>query len=523
MAEKFQYTLEYNSIATGTGAAETARDLVRLTDATHSATEKAHVSRWGFYDLDAELKKTNSGTETLNAGLTKLAPTTRNNAQALLMFSQGFEDAQYGIRGVLNNIPSLIFAMGGTAGLAGAISIAAVAGSQLYSMLSKTEEKSSEVEDRLNSVASAMRDVETDRFEAMADGIDSARDAAEALKATFDETRTSEASLAASALDNAAKIAAAQANIVRMLGLQVDQHKELEAIAAAEEEKRKLAAEQAIAAENNKLEKAKETVTAAADYLTAKTNQAAIEEANLIRLRAQLTTLREQRAELEQLAQQRTVMTDDPGRQLLGAVFPKTLPLSESAKDARKQLADPYQQAAIKAVEERVNALDELVRNLTDENKGAIIKAENALNAARSKAEDLSTAVSANIERIEETLVADDLLARSELVVTTAEQTAADIQDAISKIETTTAAGDAAKQTLTAAAADGKITADESRAVADSLRSIIGQVQAGVTTTSGNVQELLALIRSVSSQAARDSRDIQTLKTQVGQLFNRIK
>ncbi len=61
----------------------------------------------------------------------------RNNAQALLMFSQGFEDAQFGIRGILNNIPGLIVALGGGAGLAGAISIAAVAGSQLFSMLTK--------------------------------------------------------------------------------------------------------------------------------------------------------------------------------------------------------------------------------------------------------------------------------------------------------------------------------------------------------------------------------------------------
>lgn len=52
---------------------------------------------------------------------------TRNHAQSLYVFSQGLEDLQYGIRGVLNNIPQLVLAMGGGAGLAGVISIAAVA------------------------------------------------------------------------------------------------------------------------------------------------------------------------------------------------------------------------------------------------------------------------------------------------------------------------------------------------------------------------------------------------------------
>jgi len=48
-------------------------------------------------------------------------------SMALLEFSRAAEDAQYGIRGVLNNIPGLAMALGGGAGLAGAASLAAVA------------------------------------------------------------------------------------------------------------------------------------------------------------------------------------------------------------------------------------------------------------------------------------------------------------------------------------------------------------------------------------------------------------
>lgn len=61
---------------------------------------------------------------------------TQNTAMGVLELSRAYEDLQYGIRGVLNNIPSMILAFGGSAGLAGVLSLAAVAGSQLWSALS---------------------------------------------------------------------------------------------------------------------------------------------------------------------------------------------------------------------------------------------------------------------------------------------------------------------------------------------------------------------------------------------------
>jgi hypothetical protein len=56
---------------------------------------------------------------------------TRNSAMAFLQLSQAVEDAQYGIRGVQNNIPGLIMSMGGGMGLAGAVSLVVVGVSQL--------------------------------------------------------------------------------------------------------------------------------------------------------------------------------------------------------------------------------------------------------------------------------------------------------------------------------------------------------------------------------------------------------
>jgi chemotaxis protein histidine kinase CheA len=70
------------------------------------------------------------GGDTVQGGAT-------NAGMAMLMFSQGLEDAQYGLRGVMNNIPPLVMALGGGPGLAGVISVAAVAVSSLAKIWEK--------------------------------------------------------------------------------------------------------------------------------------------------------------------------------------------------------------------------------------------------------------------------------------------------------------------------------------------------------------------------------------------------
>ena len=58
-------------------------------------------------------------------------------AMGFLAFSQAVEDAQYGIRGVLNNLPQMVMGFGGGMGLAGGISLAAVAAVTLYPHLKR--------------------------------------------------------------------------------------------------------------------------------------------------------------------------------------------------------------------------------------------------------------------------------------------------------------------------------------------------------------------------------------------------
>ena len=69
----------------------------------------------------------------------------KNMGQGALQAAYFFDDLQYGIKGILNNIPGLVIGFGGGAGLAGAMSLAVLAGAKLYEWIGKTEDKSADL------------------------------------------------------------------------------------------------------------------------------------------------------------------------------------------------------------------------------------------------------------------------------------------------------------------------------------------------------------------------------------------
>lgn len=70
--------------------------------------------------LDIDLNRTaKQGMETLGKGSSKAA-------QGLLQLGYAVDDLQYGFKSIVNNIPQIVYQMGGGAGIAGAVAIAAV-------------------------------------------------------------------------------------------------------------------------------------------------------------------------------------------------------------------------------------------------------------------------------------------------------------------------------------------------------------------------------------------------------------
>lgn len=128
-------------------ATETTR---RKTKATKEAAQAdreaaAAVAKVGENHAVAEPKIRKSAEAKKKAGqaageyegqATKAGQGSKNMGLGVLEASRAFEDLQYGLRGVLNNIPTMIMSFGGGAGLAAGLSFAAVAGDLLFRKLS---------------------------------------------------------------------------------------------------------------------------------------------------------------------------------------------------------------------------------------------------------------------------------------------------------------------------------------------------------------------------------------------------
>ena len=106
-------------------------------DATQANSEltrvdKAVVSLVGNESrLAAETAKATTALKQQGTVADHAAGRTRNFGQAAMEASRAVEDLQYGIGGVVNNIPSLVMALGGGMGMTAVISLAAVGVNQL--------------------------------------------------------------------------------------------------------------------------------------------------------------------------------------------------------------------------------------------------------------------------------------------------------------------------------------------------------------------------------------------------------
>jgi glucose/arabinose dehydrogenase len=87
-----------------------------------------------------------------------------------------------------------------------------------------------------------------------------------------------------------------------------------------------------------------------------------------------------------------------------------------------------------------------------------------------------------------------------------------------------------AKDALVAAAADGKITANEQADVAKSLQTLMGQIQSGQALYSGNMRDLISLQKNLMRDQMQTAILMQQLKaqaqqhsTKLNQIFSRVR
>lgn len=106
---------------------------------------KSTLDGKGVEEAKQKIDSLNKSTEQLDKDSQQATRSVKNMGQGALQAAYFFDDLQYGIRGILNNIPGIVMGFGGGAGLAGAISIAVLAGAKLYEWMGKTEDKSADL------------------------------------------------------------------------------------------------------------------------------------------------------------------------------------------------------------------------------------------------------------------------------------------------------------------------------------------------------------------------------------------
>ena len=118
---------------------------------------KSTLDGKGVEEAKQQIDALNKSTEQLDKNSKQATRSVKNMGQGALQAAYFFDDLQYGIRGIMNNIPGLVMGFGGGAGLAGAMSLAVLAGAKLYDWMGNTEAKSKELAKAIEEEAEAFR------------------------------------------------------------------------------------------------------------------------------------------------------------------------------------------------------------------------------------------------------------------------------------------------------------------------------------------------------------------------------
>ena len=132
---------------------------------------KSTLDGKGVEEAKQKIDSLNKSTDQLDKGSQKATKSIKNMGQGMLQVAYFMDDVQYGIKGILNNIPGLVIGFGGGAGLAGALSLATLAGAKLYEWLSdsadKTDDLAKKMKEQSKEVAEAYRQSIRESYQAL--------------------------------------------------------------------------------------------------------------------------------------------------------------------------------------------------------------------------------------------------------------------------------------------------------------------------------------------------------------------
>jgi hypothetical protein len=333
--------------------------------------------------------------------------------------------------------------------------------------------------------------------------IDAAAEQARALIDAFDGITDASNAATLASLANSEKIREAEIEIRRLRGEQVDEIANIAAATEAEAAAREEMARQEIEAQRERLADAQKAEQIAEEAFLSKQSERDEAERSLQAETRKLEILRAQRDELAKQAKER------------GSISEGELPFlrTGAATDAQRQLDDPAFQALIAATEDRVNRLDEQLREQGGKLTEAVADASVALESAMTNTAAIAETIAIEIPRIEETLQAESIKAQVGGLAAIGEQAAKDIDALIENVRPENTGQAAALEYLKEATSDNQITANETAKVAAALQQLNGLINTQMGTAAANTDKLIQTISTMQQRLDAQQRQIGQLQS----------
>lgn len=527
MAEKYQYELELRSLATGDGILRTERDLKRLGDTQKRVQdlqrpEKIGVTEAGYVNLDEAIKKTTRSIEEeakallendaqralANKTIAQLkqevqqtppvmdaaAKRTRNLGGATLEAARAFEDAQYGIRGVLNNIPGLISMLGGGPGLAGVISILAVATTILAEKFNKVGEEAKEAEERAEGLREKLQGVMEqagrDEISEFVAGLEHAS----RIQQILNTAAADAIDLSLQEQEARTKVAAAW----RQASLAVIEYRAATDTSFDAAEARRIleakSAEEARALEEARIATKEKRARNNLEQAAAARRELEAQQAELQARLDELQAEQARRGQRINILQGAGVTPEDSGA--LGREL------------AALQAEQAYTEASIAETVSAMRDFEGSLRNVVEQQTAAAQALDRAL---------AETAI--EMGRIAEEAAAAETREKIEEATRATQQLISGLEAAADNVAAATPAQQEAIDVLRAAAADGKLTADEMVKTAGALQQLLGTLNTSQMQSSNQLQSLIRLVEQQQLREMRNEQRIRELERRQGALL----
>lgn len=467
--------------------------------------DKARVAEFAFYDLDAKIEKATRTTNSASAANEKLGNSAQGGAMKLLYMGQAVDDLQYGVRGVLNNIPQLVMAFGGGAGLAGGISIAAIALSQLSNLFDETDKKAEKFQADLDQIGRNAAANILDKLDERAKALRQANDI-DALNAEPDKAGREAANRA---IDQRLEQLRTIAEVTQVLNQLLErQTSALETIAEGERQRtaeREAAAAKAIQAEQDKVTAAQKALVDLQRQNDLASEDAAARQQALETAREDLEVLRAKRKEYEEFQKRNTGASGfNPGGENPLVLAPTGVPQNfETWSGPSREEMDKQ----IKLAEVRREELEKSVGGFSQSLDGFVLKIAAAEKALREQ----SAASQQNIDTILQGAGVEAVTDKAQSINQGNSEIIARLQQTVSAAEGQTGNARAAADAIQAAIADGALTLKELQELPQQLQLLGGSITTNISATNATVADL---VQSMNHQAAA----IQQLQREAAEL-----